>query len=73
MNLNPKVDVRGGGEGGECNTPNPGHNLDFLQKYANTFSLHFLSYQRLYLTKMYLNFISENVYSTHKKKILIFF
>ena len=31
MNLNPEVDVRGGGGRGECNTPNRGHNLDFLE------------------------------------------
>ena len=37
MNLNPEVDVRGGGgRMGECNTyrPNCGHNLDFF--YKNT-------------------------------------
>ena len=64
MNLNPEVDVRGGGGRGECNTPNCGHKFDFLQKY--TFSLHFLSNRRSNLRKIYFNFISENVYSTHK-------
>ena len=44
---------------------NRGHNLDFLQK-IHTFSLHFLSNQRSYLTKIDFNFISENIYSTHK-------
>ena len=34
MNLNPEVDVRGGVGRGECNTPNHGHNLDFLQNYT---------------------------------------
>ena len=50
-------------------TTNRGHNLDFLQKYTYTFSLHFLSNQRSYLTKIDFNFISENVYSTHIRHI----
>ena len=56
-------------------TPNRGHNLDFFTKIH----IHLLftfseSYQRSYLTKINSNFISENVYSTHKtyRKFRIF-
>ena len=67
MNLNPEVDIRRGRREGRIqHTPNRGHILDFLQKYTYTFPLHFLSNQRSYLTKIDINFISENVYSTHK-------
>ena len=44
-------------------TQNRGHNLDFFYKNTHTFSLHFLSNERLYLPKIYFNFITEIVYS----------
>ena len=67
MNLNPEVDVRGGGRGENATHTKSWPQFRFLlQKYTYTFSLHFLSNQRLYLTKIVFNFITENVYSTHK-------
>ena len=71
MNLNPEVDVRGGGgRGNATHTKSWPQFRFFLQKYTYTFSLHFLSNQMSYVTKIDFNFISENVYSTHKMDIL---
>ena len=65
MNLNPEVDVRGGGGGENATHTKSWPQFRFFTK-IHTFSLHFLSNQRSYLTKIDFNVISENVYSTHK-------
>ena len=76
MNLNPEVDVRDGGGRGETTHTKSWPQLRFFftkihKHLLFTFSE---SYQRSYLTKINSNFISENVYSTHKtyRKFRIF-
>ena len=68
MNLNPEVDVRGGGGRGECNTHQIVATIEIFYKNTHTPSLYIFWVTKDRISqKLILIFISDNVYSIHKK------